>query len=320
MKKPQGFALAAPKGQESANGRLVKPLRLSKQMRPYVERMRLGTKDLDLSGPTTASQFERNRQDMRRILVAAKIPGAKIRPAIEMTLHAAVDHRLQGMRQDDRRRDRLRSKDAVEKLIKRLTELAAAITKLPPTAKKRLNTIVARHTEEYFDTETFAAIITDIAAALPMLAPRKRAQDAFDVIDQPIAGIVRTAPPEIIELWETMSAETRQQIEQKLRRSLAKKSAIEFLPQLARLLERFLPQSKAGRPRTIQRQYVERVGKIWRSLGLRVGRAYDGSKGRSVESRFQRYCGLALTAVGDSSQISGRQIVVVRNDLRKKIR
>ena len=130
-------------------------------------------------------------------------------------------------------------------------------------------------------------------------------------------GIARTAPPEIIDLWETMSAGTRQQLEEKIRRSAAKKSAIEFLGQLALLLKRFSPRSKAGR-RTIQRQYVERVGKIWRALGLRIGRAYDGMKSKSVESRFQRYCRLALAAVGDSSQISGRQIVVVNNDLRKK--
>ena len=317
MKKPQGSALVAPTGQGCANDSLVKPLRVSKQMRPFVKRMRLGTKDLDLTDPTTASQFKRNRQEMRRILVSTKILGAKIQHAIEQTLDAAVDHRLQDMRQEDTRRDRLRSKAAVETLIKRLTELAAAITKLPPTAKKKLNAIVATHAEQFFDTETFAAIINDIAAALLKLEPRKRGQDAFNVIDQPIPGITRTAPPEIIDLWGTMSAGARQQLEEKIRRSVPKKSAIKFLGQLALLLKRFSSRSKAGR-RTIQRQYIERVGKIWRSLGLRIGRAYDGMKRKSVESRFQRYCRLALAAVGDSSQISGRQIVAVNNDLRKK--
>jgi hypothetical protein len=317
MKKPHESALPAPKDQETANDPLAKPLHVSKQMRPYVKRMRLGTKDLDLSDPATALQFERNRREMRGILAAAKVPSAKMKHAIEQTLDAAVDHRLQSMRQEDRRRDRLYAKDTVKKLIERLTELAAAIAKLPPTAKKRLNTIAASHTKECFDTETFAAIINDIAVALPKLEPRRRGQDAFDVIDQPIAGIVRTAPPEIIDLWETMSAGTRQQIELKIHRSVPKKSAIEYFRQLVLLLNRFSPQSKAGR-RTIQRQYVERVGKIWRALGLRVGRAYDGMERRSVESRFQRYCRLALAAVGDGLQISGRQIVAVNDGLRKK--
>jgi hypothetical protein len=317
MKKPQGSALAAPTGHGRANDRPAKPLPVSRKMRPFVERMRLGANDLDLTDPTMASQFERNQQEMRGILAAAKIPSAKMKDAIEQTVDAAVDHRLQGMRQEDRRRDRLYAKDTVKKLIERLTELAAAIAKLPPTAKKRLNTIVASHTKEFFDTETFAAIINDIAVALPKLEPRRRGQDAFDVIDQPIVGIVRTAPPEIIDLWETMSAETRQHIEQKLRRSAAKKSAIEYFRQLVLLLQRFSPRSKAGR-RTIQRQYIERVGKVWQGLGLRIGRAYDGMKEKSVESRFQRYCRMALAAVGDNSQISGRQILAVNNDLRKK--
>ena len=30
-----------------------------------------------------------------------------------------------------------------------------------------------------------------------------------DVIDKPIAGVIRTSPLKLIELWETMSAETR---------------------------------------------------------------------------------------------------------------
>jgi hypothetical protein len=311
------MAHAPPSDHERTNDRLVRPLRISRQMRPFVERMRLGRKNLDLSDPATALQFERKQDEMGRILAAAKVSSAKMKHAIERTINAAVDHRLQAMRQEDRKRDRLRSKDDADKLMKRLTELAAAIAKLPPTAKKKLNAIVVSHTEQFFDTETFVAIIDDIAAALPKLAPKKRAQDAFDVIDQPIPEVVRTAPPEIIGLWETMSGGTRQQIELKIRRSVPKKSAVEFLRQPVLLLNRFSPQSKAGRP-TIQRRYVERVGKIWRSLGLRVGRAYDGIKGRSVESRFQRYCRLALAAVGDSSQISGRQIVVVNNNLRKK--
>jgi len=101
MKKPQGSASVAPTDEESANDRLVKSLRVLKRMRPYVKRMRLGIKDLDLSDPTTASQFERNLQEMKRVLAAAKIPSAKMKHALEQTLDAAVDHRLQGMRQED---------------------------------------------------------------------------------------------------------------------------------------------------------------------------------------------------------------------------
>jgi hypothetical protein len=153
MKTPRKFAIASyspASDRGHANDRLVKPLRVSKEMRPFVEWMRLGTKNLDLSAPAIAQQFERNRQEMRGILATAKIPSAKMKHAIEQTLDAAADHRLQGMRQEDRRQNRLRSKESVEKLVKRLKELVAAITKLPPTAKKKLNAIVASHTEQFF--------------------------------------------------------------------------------------------------------------------------------------------------------------------------
>jgi hypothetical protein len=139
----------------------------------------------------------------------------------------------------------------------------------------------------------------------------------LDVIDQPVAGITRTAPPEIIELWERMSAATRQQVERKIRDAAAKKSATEFLRQIAELLMRLLPKSKVGRRRSSQRSYLERVGKIWQGLGLRIGRAYDGMAGVSVESTFQRYCRLALLAVGENTGVSGRQIVQMKTQKNK---
>ena len=106
--------------------------------------------------------------------------------------------------------------------------------------------------------------------------------DALDVIDKPIAGVVRTSPLELIDLWETMyAAETRREVEQTVRGSIAKRSAIKFW-QLVLLLDKFSPQAKLGRLPTIQRRYIERVSKIWEALGLRIGLAYDGVNSRSV--------------------------------------
>jgi hypothetical protein len=115
-------------------------------------------------------------------------------------------------------------------------------------------------------------------------------------------------PPELIELWEIMPAETRRAVEQAVRNSTVKRSAIKFLRRLVVLLNKFLPQAKLGRMPTIQRRYIERVSKIWRALGLKIGYAYDGINSRSVESSFQRFARLALAAVGDDSVISRRQI------------
>jgi hypothetical protein len=294
--------------EDSDNDRLVKPLRASKKMRPFARRMRMGVDDLDLGDPAKSSQFERSREEMSSILAKKKIPEAEAKRAIAETLEVAVDHQLQGLRQKDSQRDRVRSVCDVGKLIARLEELAEAIAKLPPVSKKRLKSIVADHAEHSFDTETFAAMIQGIADALPKLAPKRRALDALDVIDQPIAGVIRTSPPELIELWETMPAETRRPVEQLVRSSAAKTSATEFLRQLVILLRNFLPQAKQGRPPTIQKRYIQRVGMIWTRLGLKIGRAYDGAQGKSVESNFQRFARVALAAVGDNSVVSRRQI------------
>jgi hypothetical protein len=249
---------------------------------------------------------------MRRILVKKKIPDAKIKRAIEETLAIAANYRLQAMRELDTRQDHSRSTDNAKRLIQRLTQLAAAISKLPPVAKGKLNAIVAAHTRQFFDSETFAAIIHNIMTVLPELAPRKHAQDAFDVIDQPVFGVIRTSSPEIIELWETIPAETRRRVEQKIRCAAAKTSANEFLRHLAVLVGRFLPRSRRGRLPTLQRHYIGQVGKIWRTLGLTIGRAYDGVKGKSVASSFQQYCSAGLSAVGDDRKISGRQIRAIK--------
>jgi hypothetical protein len=308
--------MSDPRGsgdRDRAGDRLVKAFRVSKKMRPFVSRMRMGVDDLDLTDPAKASQFERSREEMGNILAEKKISDAKAKHAIALTLAAAADHQLQSLRQSDSQRDRVRSAGDVGKMIARLEELVDAIAKLPPVSKKKLNAIVANHAKQFFDTETFAAMIQGIADALPKLAPKRRAQDALDVIDQSVAGVIRTSPPELIERWETMSAETRREVEQAVRGSTAKRSAIKFLRRLVVLSDEFSPQAKLGRLLTIQRRYIERVSKIWQALGLRIGRAYDGMNSRSVESSFQRFARLALAAVGDDSVISRRQIAKPKN-------
>jgi hypothetical protein len=303
--------MSNPRGsgdRDRAGDRLVKAFRVSKQMRPFARRMRMRVDDLDLTDPAKASQFESSGEEMGNILAKKKISDAKAKHAIALTLAAAADHQLQSLRQSDSQRDRVRSAGDVGKLIARLEELVDAIAKLPPGSKKKLNSIVADHAEQFFDTETFAAMIQGIADALVKLAPKRRALDALNVIEQPIAGVIQTSPPELIELWETMPAATRRGVEQAVRGPTAKRSAIKFLRRLVMLLDKFSPQAKLGRLPTVQRHYIERVSKIWRALGLRIGRAYDGMNSRSVESSFQRFARLALVAVGDDSVISRRQI------------
>jgi DNA primase len=161
---------------EDSEDRLVKRLRVSKKMRSFARRMRVRVSDLDLGDPATASQFERSREKMANILAKKKIPVAKAKRAIAEALELAADHQLQGLRQKDSQRDRVRSARDASRLSARLEELAEAIAKLPPVSKKRLNAIVEEYTAQFFDTETFNGLISALAVALPELGPKRRAQ------------------------------------------------------------------------------------------------------------------------------------------------
>jgi hypothetical protein len=95
--------------------------------------------------------------------------------------------------------------------------------------------------------------------------------------------------------------------------TIPSRSLVRWLDDVAGLLDQERPARNRGAPPSIARVFVSRVAAIWRTLGLNAGLAYnvflhpDGRGGR-VESRFQRYCRAALTAVGDSRTISARQV------------
>jgi hypothetical protein len=93
---------------------------------------------------------------------------------------------------------------------------------------------------------------------------------------------------------------------------------VRWLDNVADLLERERPAPKQGPPRAISQVFVSRIAMILRALGLNPGLAYDFflhpanedriGRGGRVESRFQRYCRAALTAAGDPTEISARQV------------
>ncbi len=289
-------------------------------MRPFVNRVRMRLKDFDRSDLIRNSNFACCESEMRAILAKKKIRDDKAAQAINQTLEIAADHQLQQLRQNKNRQDYLQSVRNVQTLIKRLQELAQAIDKLPPVAKGKLNAIVAVRAAQFFDTETYADLIEAVANTLAKLSPRRRAQHALDVIDQPVVGVTGTAPSKLVELWETMSAETRRLVEEEVRHSTAPKSAVKFFRQLATLLNKHLPRAKSERRRTLQRQYIQRVEAVWASLGLKAGRAYSPDREKNIESSFQRFASLALAAVGGYAVISGRQIAELKKSKRHRAR
>jgi len=277
-------------------------------------------KDFDRSDRIRNANFAYCEIEMRAILAKKKIADDKAKRAINKTLEIAADHQLQPLRQNKNLQDRLQSARNVRTLIKRLQELTEVIAKLPPVSRGKINAIVARHAAQFFDTETFADLIEATANTLATLSPRRRAQHALDVIDQPVVGVTGTAPSKLVELWETMSAETRRLVEEEVRHSTAPKSAVKFFRQLATLLNKHLPRAKSERRRTLQRQYIQRVEAVWASLGLKAGRAYDPDQDKNIESRFQRFASLALAAVGGYAVISRRQIAELKKSERHRAR
>jgi hypothetical protein len=161
----------------------------------------------------------------------------------------------------------------------------------------------------------FIEIVDTITAALPEIRPRRLAENILSLI-HPEPGGARRAP--IIDQWEAMPATTRVKVEGMVPANPSR-SLVRWLDKVADLLEREQPALKRGTPRSISQVFVSRIATIWRTLGLNAGLAYNFflhpanddriGRGGRVESAFQRYCRAALTAVGDSTEISARQVV-----------
>jgi hypothetical protein len=111
------------------------------------------------------------------------------------------------------------------------------------------------------------------------------------------------------ELWEIMPAETRTHVETEIQCWTPPKrgQVRSFLNYLVTLLRKYRPKVKTRRGPSIKRRYLQRVGKVWGSSGLNIGRAHNGAKIESVESPFQRFARLALLAAGDSSGTCDRR-------------
>jgi hypothetical protein len=206
--------------QQRTVDRLVKQFRVSKKMQPFIDRTRLRFKDLDLTDPARASEFERCSETMRGILAKKKISGSDADGILLQTFETAADHQLERLRRKRFVYDLERSKKDLGRLIKHIDRLADAISGLPPFSKGRLNKIIDEQNWRHFDTEMFSELIHAMLEALAILSPACAAHGARLVIsesfrasrDPAITRVVRTAPPVIVELWQIIPAETRTQV------------------------------------------------------------------------------------------------------------
>ena len=304
-------------------GRLHSQFRVSVGMKPYVLRLRLRGSDFDFgSDPKTAASFTKCINEMRSILLKKRHVSAVVADqAILKSLEAAVDFQLAHLRYRSLKTMEAQSLDTLDRLILTLRQLSDAVAQLPPTPKGELNkgasAILRRGT---FDSEVFIEIIETITAILPELAPRRRADHVSSIIHPELTD-GRRAP--IIDLWETMPATTRVSVEDLMQQTKPPTSLVHWLNGLVDLLDLARPTGRVGAPHSTTRAFVSRMAAIWRSLGLNVGLAYnfflhpatDNKIGRGgrVESSFQRYCRAALTAFGDPTKVSARQIANYKN-------
>jgi hypothetical protein len=298
-------------------GRLFSQFRISAAMRPYVLRIRLGGTSFDFgSKPEDAVAYTKSIGEMKRILLKnGRISTAAADRAILKSLEASFDFQSADLRYRFLNRMEVQSHTTLDQLIRDLRQLSNAIAQLPPNSKGELNKrVIDLIGQAQFDSETFIEIVERISAALPEIGPRRLA-DKIRFLIHPEPGSDRRPP--VIDHWEAMPATTRVNAERMLQ-AKPSRSLLRWLNDVADLLQRERPIKKRGAPPSITQLFVSRIAKIWRTLGLNPGLAYNfflypaaddriGHGGR-VESAFQRYCRATLTAVGDFTEISARQV------------
>ena len=324
---PHGAAPVRPMIRPHPPGRLHEKFKVDSRMKPYVNRLRLHVADLDLTDLNSKKRLENARREMADLLIKKKVRKDLAQQAVAQAVDIAADHQLETLRRGQNLKELKSSENSLERLLGQLNALIHAMSKLPPLAKRRLNKIVMGQDWKNFDSEILSELIHAIIYALSKSSPACIADAARSAIVErvgaskhpAVAQIVRTAPPMILELWEVIPAQTRTQVEAGLRKWVppTQRPAIKFFNRLVFLLEKFGPQLKKGRRRAIEGRFGQGLARIWRGLGLHVGRAFDGMRDRHVESSFQRFARLALTAVGDGSRISIRQIDNLKSKLRR---
>jgi hypothetical protein len=330
MKEGEPRTPAGDQGRPADPGdRLAAKFRISKKLQPFVNRMRLRLKDLDLTDAEAVRRLDGGRQDMRKILEKKKVARGDADKAIEQALEAAANYQIELLRWKQADEGTIRARKDLHCLMRHIEQLSEAITKLPPISKGVLNKLTTEKNWTEFDAEVFGEFFGELLAALSELSPARIANDAAVEIreslrarnDPVVAHTERTAPPALIELWDCIPDATRLAVEAELRAWTppARRTATAFFARLKTLLEKHRPKPGPGRRHALVSAYLNKIAAIWQRLNLKVGLARGGSKVKTAESSVQQFARFALAAVGDNSPISARQIGNLKKDRRLKM-
>ena len=294
-----------------------RPLPVPVKMLSYASRIRLRAKE-----PAGPSQLNAVKV-MADVLDKNKIPTIEAARAIREARDAAENHRLERWRFENRRAAATRALKDLDELILQTEGLRDAISALPPSSKGHLNQKTAHLVMDgIFDADMFVDLIDLLLDNLPNLSPQKKADDVRRIIERR----EEESPPRIVSLWESMPWFTRDRVEQRIK-SLPIRSCIELFRVLPGLLglDEFRPPPRRGAPRSLLREYVIDIDRIWLCLNLTGRRRYieyvdREIGGQHIDSPFQIFCNAALCSVGDPTTISIRQISnLKRGAVKKKV-
>ncbi len=302
--------IAAFNLERQAAGRLLNRFPVSAKMRPYIVRLRLNAHHLD---PGAAVEFNQCVERMRAILVRHKVPLADADRAIQETLQIAIDQQPYQLWFEQRPVVEDHSRKIIDELISSIQELRRQIKRLPPASLAVLNRhLTAVLEKSFFDTEVFIDVLDATVKALRHVSPKARADEAYSTIYPPVPEGWEQSRP-LVNFWESMPAVTRVEVERLMRSRKPPTSLVDWLNTLGQLLQQERPVRK--KPPSVVHIFTKRTILIWERLGLHPTLKYDADKGHEVESDYQRFCNLALAAVGDTSKLSRRQVSKAKTSL-----
>lgn len=270
--------------------------------RHFADRLRLSSSHFDQETVRSASGR------MMAILAKKGIERARAARAVEETLDLAASVNLAKPRRDMARRRIDIGQRAGEELCRRL-DFVGEVAQLPPISKYLLNQSIQRPLAcGFFDTSIFFSVLDAIAATLPDLSPKVRADAAYAALFEG-DGVNREpsaqSSPQL--LWEELDAETRRKCEMTI--ETKPPTDISLFRMLADAFRTPAHSSKQGAPPSLFRDYARSVDRIWSKLGIIRGRRrYDFGASKSQLSAFAKFANEALEAVGIELRVSDRQI------------